>query len=182
MRVSREVAARNRRNVVETAGELFREHGYDGIGIAALMKEAGLTQGGFYKQFASKEALAAEATAAAIAENRGRWEDAISASDASPAEAVADFYLSEAHLAQRRQGCAFAALACEAPRHPDVRDAFTDGVERAVEMLAPGGDQTAREAAMAQLARQVGALVLARAVGDPALAEELLNAARGARS
>ncbi len=182
MRVSREVAAKNRRKVVETAGELFREHGYDGIGIAALMKEAGLTQGGFYKQFASKEALAAEATAAAIDANQSRWAEEIAASKAPPAEAIADFYLSDAHLAHRRQGCTFAALACEAPRHPDVRDAFTEGVERAVAMLAPEADDAARTAALAQLSKQVGALILARAVGDEGLANELLAAARSPHS
>ena len=62
MRVSRETAARNRENVVKTASRQFREHGYDGIGIAGLMKAAGLTQGGFYKQFADKDAIITEAT------------------------------------------------------------------------------------------------------------------------
>jgi len=177
MRVSREVAEENRKRVVETAGRLFREHGFDGIGVATLMKAAGMTHGGFYKQFADKSALAAEATEAALDENRKLWEDVIAATDAPPGEAIAQWYLAQPHVENRARGCCFAALAAEAPRQGEgVQAAFTDALEASVELLAgPDGD---RESAMRQLCTMVGALVLARATNSKALARRLLEAAK----
>ena len=177
MRVSREVAEENRKRVVETAGRLFRQHGYDGIGVATLMKAAGLTQGGFYKQFEDKSALAAEATDAALAENRKKWEDVIAASDSAPGKAVARWYLSSSHVENTAEGCCYAALAAEAPRHGEtVQSIFREAMEASLELLT--GLDGDREEAMRQLSTMVGALVLARAAGSETLAKELLDAAK----
>ncbi|RVU39583.1 TetR/AcrR family transcriptional regulator [Hwanghaeella grinnelliae] len=177
MRVSREVAEENRKRVVETAGRLFRRHGYDGIGVAALMKAAGLTQGGFYKQFEDKSALVAEATESALAENRKMLEDAIAASDSPPCEAIARWYLSPSHVDMTAEGCCFAALAAEAPRQgEEVQSIFREAMEASLDLMTgPDGD---RKEAMRQLSTMVGALVLARAAGSDGLANELMDAAR----
>jgi TetR/AcrR family transcriptional repressor of nem operon len=181
MRVSREVAEQNRKSVVDTASRLFRENGYDGIGVAALMKAAGLTHGGFYKQFEDKAALAAEATEAALNEDRGKWAGVIASSGGagagSPAAALADWYLSPQHAGMRAEGCAFAALASEAPRQPaPVRAAFTRAIEESAALLTT--PDTPSDEALRQLSAMVGALVLARATDDPGLADDILSAAR----
>src|SRR6218665_383079 len=111
MRVSREQAAQNRERVIETASRLFREHGFDGIGLKDLMAGAGLTQGGFYKQFASKDELTALASRRAIASAAERWSSAAASRPDDPLSAVAEFYLSPEHVAERAEGCPFVALA-----------------------------------------------------------------------
>lgn len=181
--MSREDAAENRRNVVETAAELFREHGYDGIGIAALMKAAGLTNGAFYKQFDSKEALIAEATAAALSQNAASWDAVLDKPGDDPRAAIARWYLSEAHVRHRDKGCAYAALAAEAPRHEQqVRQAFDEGIRqmraRLAEAIAPDDPAGGLEEATRFLCQIVGALTLARATSDPDLAEAILSANR----
>src|SRR6476646_5916258 len=94
MRVSRTQAAENRQTVINVASRLFRERGFDGIGLKDLMKGAGLTQGAFYKQFASKEDLTVEASKRALESASGRWSDAAAANPDNPLEAVIGFYLS----------------------------------------------------------------------------------------
>ncbi|MDJ0933481.1 TetR/AcrR family transcriptional regulator [Breoghania sp.] len=91
MRKSRQGAAENREKVVTTASKMFREEGYDGVGIAALMKVAGLTNGAFYKQFDSKEALIAEATGHALEENVRAWEKVLETAEDDPIDAVVSF-------------------------------------------------------------------------------------------
>ncbi|RAI01878.1 TetR family transcriptional regulator [Acuticoccus sediminis] len=186
MRVSRDVAARNRRTVVETAGRSFREHGYDGVGVAALMKAAGLTHGGFYKQFDSKEALAAEATAAALQENREAWAKILDGVEGDALEAVAARYLTPAHVRTRDRGCAFASLAAEAPRHgPELGKVFGDAVEDWVSAVAAASpdDPPDRCDILRTLSMLVGALILSRAVPDGELRAEILACAKtGARS
>ncbi|WP_216671001.1 TetR/AcrR family transcriptional regulator [Mangrovicoccus sp. HB161399] len=174
--MSRTDAARNRERVVRTASEQFREHGYDGVGIAALMQAAGLTNGAFYKQFASKEALMAEATEQALAANAAAWDEVLARAGDDPLQAVAQWYLSDPHAGHRGPGCTYAALAAEAPRHDDpVRRAFDEGLRRTVGQIeAAAGD--GEEAALRFLARLVGALTLARAVSDPELAARILSA------
>src|SRR5438309_7220877 len=97
MRVSRTQAAENRQTVITVAGRLFREHGFDGIGLKDLMKGAGLTQGAFYKQFASKEDLAAQASKRALDSASSRWSAAAAENSNDPLGAVIAFYLSPAH-------------------------------------------------------------------------------------
>ncbi len=182
MRVSREQAAKNRAHVVDTAARLFRERGYDGIGVADLMKEAGLTHGGFYGNFASKEHLMAEACQKAFASAADRWA-ALIAQDASTArDAITSRYLSRRHVEHPGFGCAVATLGADAARlSAPVRAAMTEGIRGQIATLASteAGDAAgARAAAISHYAGMIGALVLARAVDDPALADEILATVR----
>ena len=138
MRVSRKEAEANRERVVEVASTLYRKHGFDGIGVADIMKKAGLTHGGFYGHFGSKDDLAAEACTSAL---RGldSW---ISASEKGGLEAAVRNYLTPEHRDDRAHGCLFAALGSDIVRQPrTVRHAFTEGfrttIDRLVRML-PG--------------------------------------------
>lgn len=183
MKVSKEQAALNRERVVETAAKLFREHGYGGIGVADLMKSAGLTHGGFYGNFGSKEALMAEAITYAIDVSLKDWDKVLDKKPEAPFEAVTSAYLSGKHRDNPGLGCTLAALGPEASRLSDeVRDAVTDGVRKQIDKLASlapaasGHEQ--RQAALAAYAGMVGALVIARAVNDEALSEEVLGAVR----
>ena len=116
MRVSRTRAAENRQTVIDVARRLFRERGFDGIGLKDLMKAAGLTQGAFYKQFASKEDLAVEASRRALESASGRWSDAAAANPDDPLGAVIAFYLSEGHREEKMDGCPIVALGSDAAR------------------------------------------------------------------
>src|ERR1041384_861337 len=105
MRVSRAQAAKNRETVINVASRLFRQRGFDGIGLKDLMKGAGLTQGAFYKQFASKEDLAAQASRRALESAADRWSAAVAAKPEDPLGAVIDFYLSAGHREEKMDGC-----------------------------------------------------------------------------
>lgn len=181
MRKNRQDAAESRERVVQTASELFRDHGYDGIGIATLMQAAGLTNGAFYKQFASKEALIAEATAHALAGNADAWDAALAQAGKDPIAALERWYLTDTHLHGRDSGCTYAALAAEAPRHEaPVREAFETGLRKTLAQIAEalGNGPDAEVQAIRLLSRLVGALALARAVAEPALADRILAANR----
>lgn len=184
MRVSKEQAAENRRRVVEVASGLFRERGFNGIGVADLMKEAGLTHGGFYGQFGSKEDLAAEACARAMDVMAERWNDSAETPPGDEAlAALLDGYLSPRHRDHSAAGCPIAALGVDVSRQGGaVRGAFTRGLRPFIDRLqrlVPGRSAEAkRKAALATLSGMVGALILARAVDDPTLSEEILEAAR----
>src|SRR5438552_13220416 len=105
MRVSRVQAAENRQTVIDVASRLFRERGFDGIGLKDLMKSAGLTQGAFYKQFASKEDLTAQASRRALESASRRWSDGIAAKPKDPLGTVIAFYLSTEHRDEKMDGC-----------------------------------------------------------------------------
>ena len=125
MRVSRAQADANHQTIINTASELFRERGFDGIGLKDLMKGAGLTQGGFYKQFASKEDLIAQASGRAMERAAMRWSEAVENAPDAPLEAVIAFYLSPEHVDERARGCPMVALGADAARQgPDVKSAF----------------------------------------------------------
>lgn len=182
MRVSREVAEENRRRVIASSSQLFRERGFDGIGIADLMQAAGLTHGGFYKQFASKEDLIRAACEHAMTENLSFWREKL-----GNGESHGDLmnfvraYLSSTHREQPEHGCFLSTLASEAPRHEEaVRHVFVETIEAYCTLLSPllaGGRGTSdRDAALATLSQMVGALSLARAVPDQKLASEILEA------
>ena len=183
MKVTREQAAANRDRVLETAARLFRERGFGGIGVADLMHEAGLTHGGFYGQFESKDALAAEACARVHERSMARWTTRIERDGRAGFSAIADAYLSARHRDDPGQGCALPALAADAARRePALRRVFTDGVRKMLEVLdsvMPGrAAARRRECALAVLATMVGGVVLARAVDDPELSDSILAAAR----
>ncbi|MET7247755.1 TetR family transcriptional regulator [Methylobacterium sp. EM32] len=173
MRVTREQFQENRRRILEAAGRLFREKGFSAVTVAEVMEAAGLTHGGFYGHFASKEDLAAQALGQALAPREPGTAPDLAGFVAS--------YLSAAHRDRPGTGCALAALGGEAARQPaPVRRAFTEGLEARLARMQealPDGD---RAAALAAISGLVGALVLARAVDDPALSDEILAAARGA--
>jgi len=181
MKVSREQAAENRSRVVDTAARLFRERGFSGIGVADLMKDAGLTHGGFYGQFGSKEVLLDEACARAFEVSAQDWEKLLAQSPTDPLATVVDSYLSTRHRDLPGRGCAIAALGADVARQsPAARHGLTEGVRTMLGKLAglmPGRSNAAkREKALAAYASMVGALVLARAVDDPELSEDFLRA------
>ena len=128
MRVSRIQAAENRQTVINVASRLFRERGFDGIGLKDLMEGAGLTQGAFYKQFESKEDLAAQASRRALESASQRWSAAIAENPDDPLGAVIAFYLSADHREEKLDGCPVVALGSDAARQgADVKAAFEDG-------------------------------------------------------
>src|SRR5437868_4212921 len=113
MKVSRQQAAINHDRIVETAAQLFRERGYEGIGVADLMKEAGLTHGGFYGHFASKEELIAEASVRALTESLARLSNIAERAHDDPLSAMAEAYLTSGHRDDPGDGCLLAALGTE---------------------------------------------------------------------
>lgn len=180
MRVSRAEAAENRERIIEVAAKLFRERGFDGIGVAELMKAAGLTHGGFYGNFASKEDLIVQACTRALEGSVNTLQKAVDRGGKDVMSEIASAYLSPAHRDRPGEGCALAALGAEAARHDSpLRGAFTQGVQSVVDMmtrLLPGKSKRAkRERALAIYASMVGAIVLARAVDDAELSNEVLR-------
>lgn len=172
-RVSQAQAKLNRQRVVEVASSLFRERGLHGVSVADIMTSAGLTHGGFYGQFASKEALVTEAFDRALGEERrGDMKD------------LRATYLSMAHVRSPGQGCPLAALATDVAREPpgsEVRATFTRGVRQLADLVAglmpTLSEARRRRRALANLSTMVGAVVLARAVDDQEFADLLLQAA-----
>jgi TetR/AcrR family transcriptional regulator, transcriptional repressor for nem operon len=182
MRVSRIQAAENRQTVINVASRLFRERGFDGIGLKDLMEGAGLTQGAFYKQFASKDDLAAQASKRALESASRRWSAAAEANPKDPLGAVVAFYLSMGHREERMDGCPVVALGSDAARQSaDVKASFEAGIKNYLEMLGrwigetDGEDST--DKAMTILSTMVGALVLSRAVNNKRLSKRFLQAA-----
>jgi TetR/AcrR family transcriptional repressor of nem operon len=177
MRKHTEHKAATRARIVEAASALFRQHGIDGVGVDAVMHAAGLTHGGFYGHFPSKEALVAEVSAASLARAATRWER-ISETErpASALTRIVESYLDPAHVADLERGCVLTTLGPEVARRPDAREALGRSVERMVAVLAdllPGG----RPQALAALSGMIGAVVLARLAEQAGLAEEILGAA-----
>jgi TetR/AcrR family transcriptional regulator, transcriptional repressor for nem operon len=182
MRVSRIQAEENRQTVINVASRLFRENGFDGIGLKDLMKAAGLTQGAFYKQFASKDDLAAQASERALESASRRWSSAAEANPKDPLGAVIAFYLSMGHREGTGDGCPVVALGADAARQGvEVKASFEVGIRKYLEMIGPWvGEPDGEEPsgkAMAILSTMVGALTLSRAVNDPILARAVLNSA-----
>jgi len=177
MRVSRQQAAENRERVIETASRLFRENGFDGIGLKDLMAGAGLTQGGFYKQFASKDELAALASHCALTSAAERWSTAI-AKSGDPLSAVTNFYLSEGHSAELADGCPIVALGSDAARQgPEVKAAFEAGIRQQLDMISGWLGEGKVDEAMAMLSTMVGAVLLSRVVNDQGLSKQFLRSA-----
>lgn len=182
MKVTKAQVEANRAHIVETASTLFRERGYDGVGVAELMATAGLTHGGFYRHFASKAELLAEAAACGVAKTQSLMEGV----------ERADFirsYLSREHRDNRSGGCTLAALGGDAARQPDaIKATFATGLEKMLGDLLPAegtrseeAQQQARARAIDTIAHALGALVLSRACPDNApLADEILDTCRRA--
>ncbi|WP_189671141.1 TetR/AcrR family transcriptional regulator [Promicromonospora soli] len=174
-RVSQAQAIENRRRAVAAASRLFRERGVNGISVADLMKSIGLTTGGFYKQFSSKEALVVEATRAGfedldllLAEF-----DTTHGDHDSARGALVDFYLSAEHRDQPGTGCPTAGFAGDVAREPtagEVRETYAAGVEDFAAWLSTDGDD-----GLPMVATLVGALLLARATAGTELSERILE-------
>jgi AcrR family transcriptional regulator len=169
--------------IVETAARAIRRSGYNGTGVAEIMKEAGLTHGGFYAHFESREGMLAEAADRAGADGMASLAQvAATAPPKQALEAMLRAYLSKEHMDGVETGCAVAALGSEMPRQSDkVRRAATRRIKEMIDLVArqspDWGQPGAHERALVTVAAAVGALVLARAVDDPNLADAVRQAA-----
>jgi TetR/AcrR family transcriptional repressor of nem operon len=185
VRVSREQAAENRQRIVDVAGTLFRQKGFEGIGVDAIMEAAGLTHGGFYGHFESKADLAEQACSAGLERSKQKWEAFAQASPDAALPEIARSYLSKRHRDDPGHGCVFAALGGEVARSSDaVRSTVTKGVRTQLgilERVAKSRSKAARrKQAIAALSGMVGAMVVARLVNDSALSNEILTVAASA--
>jgi AcrR family transcriptional regulator len=169
--------------IVSVAARAIRRSGYDGTGVADIMKEAGLTHGAFYAHFASREAMLAEAASRACAESAAAAADVVAQEPAGTAlAAMLGAYLSNAHVENVELGCPLAALGSETSRQaPEVRRVATRHIKEMIDLVArqlpDWGQPSAHERALVTLSTMVGALLLARAVDDPGLSDSLRDAA-----
>jgi TetR/AcrR family transcriptional regulator, transcriptional repressor for nem operon len=178
---SRKEATHDR--IVETAARAIRRSGYSGSGVAEIMKAAGLTHGGFYAHFDSREGMLAEAADRAGADTVAFLTSVASAAPPKQElEAMLRAYLSRQHVESSETGCAVAALGSEMPRQaPKVRRAATHRIKEMIDLVArqlpDWGRPEAHERALVTVATALGALILARAVDDPKLSEAVRRAA-----
>lgn len=186
MRYSKEHKQETHARIVKRASVRLREKGAHGIGVADLMKEAGLTHGGFYAHFDSREALVIEAFAYAMDRSTERWRKV---AEATPPEkrfsTIVENYLTTVHRDDPGHGCAVPALGAEIAREsPRTRKAFSAKLEQMVEMMA---DQimdvprkTARKQAISALTTMIGTVVLSRIAGNGEFSDEILSSGREA--
>lgn len=186
MRYDSEHKERTRQRVLTEAAAAIRAHGPDRIGVATLMAKAGLTHGGFYAHFESKDELVAEAITHMFEESRERF--VAKADDPDPAVALGkyiDMYVSSAHRNHPEHGCPLPSLSGDMARMPAlVRKRFTAGVEGLTKLIAkrlkelhkPSPDRLAAS----MLAEMVGAIALARSIEDPATSDRILKTSREA--
>ncbi len=185
MKVSKEKVAQNREALVQAAARLFRERGIDGVGVAEISKQAGLTHGALYAQFPSKEALAAEALADGVARANGWMTARLEGREPTLTDHL-DAYLSSQHRDDLGGGCAMAASASEVARQPrDVSVAFTNGFSQLVGIIErtlakSGSAAERRQRSLAITAAMIGGVAAARASAkaSPALSDDILVAMR----
>ena len=186
-RVSRAEAESHREQITEASARLFRERGINGVSVADLMGAAGLTHGGFYGHFESKDALAGVAVAHAFEQSVDRWNRRIAAEsgDAARRAVLVDKFLTPKSVKDVGLSCPSVSMAGDVAREPasaPIRTAYLEGLEGLVQILAEveGGPDAAnrRSAALADYATMAGALLLARATEGAPLSAELLAAAR----
>jgi len=186
MRYSREHKQETHERIVRKASVRLREKGAHGIGVADLMKEAGLTHGGFYAHFNSREALVIEAFNYAMDRSTERWRKM---AEETPPEkrfaAIVDSYLTALHRDDPGHGCAITALGPDIAREsPKTRKAFAAKLDDMIEMMADQVPElprkVARQQAIAALSTMAGALVLSRVAGSGEFSEEILGAGRAA--
>ena len=174
MKVSREQMAENRQRILEVAGRLFREKGFEAVSVAEVMKAAGLTHGGFYGHFASKDDLITQTLCSTIGAHKGTKRDL---------RAFMDEYLSPRHRDNRAEGCVIAGLAADTLRQASgARSVIADGVQAQIDWMSkqlPDPDEASRRRkAIASWAAMVGATILARTTTDPVLSDEILRETR----
>jgi TetR/AcrR family transcriptional regulator, transcriptional repressor for nem operon len=184
MGYSKAQKARTHKRIVAIASKRFREKGLAGFGIAELMKEAGLTVGGFYKHFESRDDLVAEAVNSAFGGWKRRVDAAQSGGPRVSYEKLIHDYLNQAHRDDPGTGCAFSALAPEIARSdPRTRALASEQIRNDIQLIAgllPAKDKgTARSRAILTFSALVGAMSLARAASDEALSQEILKTVAG---
>jgi TetR/AcrR family transcriptional repressor of nem operon len=189
-RASRAVAEQHKAAIEAVSARLVREHGLHGVSVAQVMADAGLTHGGFYGHFASKDELVARACALAFEESAGRWQHRIDQAQGdrqAARQSLVDQYLTTAHRDAAGDGCAAPALTGDVAREASgkpVHAAYLQGLKTLLglwESTAPdddNGDDAARDAALSELAMLVGAMTMARATRGDALSDEILDAVR----
>jgi len=189
MKLTKEQTEKNRAAILEAAQRLFREHGFERVGVADLMREAGFTHGGFYNHFSSKEALATEACKEALGKANAALADLLEHGKGDPWRRYVAEYLAREHRDDPGRGCTLGALSADAARQgPELQSSFADAIEQVIGILAhhfgkaaPGEPRAqARGRAVQQFSELIGALVLSRAVSgaDPRLSEEILSTNR----
>lgn len=184
MRYDGEHKTATRARVLKEAAREIRAKGPAGVAVGGVMARAGLTHGGFYAHFASKEDLIAEAIGAMFEDARARFDRGLAERDPAAAlSSYVDFYLSAAHRDAREHGCPLAALASDLPRLGTIsRERFGNGVATLTDWLADTLDRhgviASQATASAMLAQLVGALALARSVSDPVQSDAILSAAK----
>jgi TetR/AcrR family transcriptional repressor of nem operon len=170
--------------IVKKAAEEFRRNGLEGIGIANLMGTLGLTHGGFYAHFSTKDDLVLQASVSILEDNLARM---LAAAEAAPPErsvqAILDYYLSPEHRDNPAFGCVLPSIASELSRRPEcVREGFTKAMKAALERLAafmPAKTKQARmDQSIALFSAMAGAVLLARAISDPELSDRVLRSSR----
>ena len=164
--------------IVREAAAAIRAHGYQGVSVADIMKRAGLTHGGFYAHFASRDAMCTEAIERAGAESIERLRRAAAEAPRGGAvDAMVEAYLSDRHVAEAARGCAIVAVGTETARQaPEVRRAATRGVRAMAEVFAEQG--ATDDEALGILSCMIGAMVLARMVDDPMLGTAIRTSAQ----
>lgn len=180
MKVTRDVMANHKEQIIATAARRFRERGFDGISVAEIMKEVGLTHGGFYRHFSSKDELVAIASLRAVSETVAKWRKIADDATGDRLEAIADSYLSLRHHDHPETGCLVAALGGELSRQSSVvKDAVTEGGRQMIDFLsgvAPGKTKALRrKQAIVVFASMVGGLILARMTSDNELRDKILK-------
>ncbi len=183
MRVSRETMDRHHEAIVGAAARMLRERGVDGLSVADLMQAVGLTHGGFYRHFTSKDALVAEATRSAFQGIIDRLRQRCEASGGKKAiDEYVDTYLSMVHVEKPGVGCPVAAYGTDIARQSEVvREAYTGGLNALVECVGDclgGPPQSQKKRALDLLTPLVGAIVTARAAADDKLIRAILAEAK----
>lgn len=183
MRYGKDHKEETHKRVVEAAARRFRKDGIESTGVVDLMADAGLTHGGFYAHFSSKETLVKEALAAASMKSRAHLQgqiDEARAEGRDPLEAIVRSYLTVTHRDRPDRGCSVAALGSEIARHPrKTREAFTEGLDKTMGIIAsalPESVPNRKERAYAIFSTLIGALQLSRAISDSTMSQAVIDA------
>ncbi|MGC2778487.1 MAG: TetR/AcrR family transcriptional regulator [Bradyrhizobium sp.] len=179
--MSRDKALKNREQIIKAAARLLRQHGFDGIGVADMMNAAGLTHGGFYRNFASKDDLAVKASEHAVAGTIALLKNGLAQQSRDPLRALIERYVSSAHRDDPGSGCILPALAADAARRDDpaLRAVFFTAIQFYLDQIAklsppPAGAIGGRHPA-AILSEVVGAIILSRVIANSALADSMIS-------
>jgi TetR/AcrR family transcriptional regulator, transcriptional repressor for nem operon len=180
VKVSKETMAEHREQIIAAAARRFRESGFDGVSVADIMKEVGLTHGGFYGHFSCKDELVALACLRAMTETAAKWQRVVDEAPGDRLEYLVNSYLSLRHHNHPETGCLLAALGSDLSRQPSaVKEAATVGQRKFLDFLsgiAPGKTKALRrKQAVVAFAAMVGGMTLARGTSDPQLRQEVLD-------